>query len=67
MRVGNTEVRFLGGLLGCLGMILLAVLASIVLNAQLRPLAQESSPASARKAAPMGGGGISAFAPNFAA
>jgi hypothetical protein len=32
MRIGNSEVRFLGGPLGCLGMIVLSVLASIVLT-----------------------------------
>jgi hypothetical protein len=32
MRIGNTEVRFLGGPLGCLGMILLSVVASVVLT-----------------------------------
>ena len=32
MRIGNTEVRFLGGPLGCLGMILLSVVASILLT-----------------------------------
>ncbi len=32
MRIGNSEVRFLGGPLGCLGMIVLSVVASIVLT-----------------------------------
>lgn len=32
MRVGNTEIRFLGGGLGCLGMILFSILASILLT-----------------------------------
>ncbi|SCL31192.1 hypothetical protein GA0074694_5910 [Micromonospora inyonensis] len=32
MRIGNTEVRPLGGGLGCLLMILFSVLASIVLT-----------------------------------
>ncbi len=32
MRIGNTEVRFLGGGLGCLLMLLFSVLASIVLT-----------------------------------
>jgi hypothetical protein len=32
MRIGNTEIRFLGGPLGCLLMILLSVLASIALT-----------------------------------
>jgi hypothetical protein len=35
MRIGNTEVRVLGGPLGCLGMILLSVVASIVLTVLL--------------------------------
>lgn len=35
MRIGNTEVRFLGGPAGCLGMILLSVVASIVLTVLL--------------------------------
>lgn len=32
MRIGNTEVRFLGGGLGCLTMILLSIVASVVLT-----------------------------------
>ena len=32
MRIGNTEVRFLGGGLGCLLMLLFSVLASVVLT-----------------------------------
>jgi hypothetical protein len=32
MRIGNTEVRFLGGPVGCLGMILLSVVLSVVLT-----------------------------------
>ncbi len=32
MRIGNTEVRVMGGGLGCLAMILLSVLASVVLT-----------------------------------
>jgi len=32
MRIGNSEVRFLGGPLGCLGMVVLSVVASIVLT-----------------------------------
>ena len=32
MRFGNTEVRFLGGGLGCLTMILLSVLLSVALT-----------------------------------
>ena len=35
MRIGNTQVRFLGGPLGCLGMILLSVLASVLLTVLL--------------------------------
>jgi len=38
MRIGNTEVRVLGGPLGCLGMILLSVVASIVLTLVLNAL-----------------------------
>ena len=30
MRIGNTEVRFLGGPLGCLFMLLLSILLSVV-------------------------------------
>jgi hypothetical protein len=32
MRIGNSQVRFLGGGLGCLTMIVLSVLASVVLT-----------------------------------
>jgi hypothetical protein len=32
MRFGNTEVRVLGGGLGCLTMILLSIIASVVLT-----------------------------------
>ncbi len=32
MRIGNTEVRFLGGGLGCLFMILFSILASVALT-----------------------------------
>jgi hypothetical protein len=35
MRIGNTEVRVLGGGLGCLTMIVLSVLASVVLTLAL--------------------------------
>jgi hypothetical protein len=35
MRIGNTEVRFLGGPAGCLTMIVLSVLASVVLTVLL--------------------------------
>jgi hypothetical protein len=33
MRIGNTEVRFLGGPLGCLTMIVMSILLSVVLTA----------------------------------
>ncbi len=32
MRIGNSEVRVLGGGLGCLTMIVLSVLASVILT-----------------------------------
>ncbi|GIF32044.1 hypothetical protein Aut01nite_50300 [Actinoplanes utahensis] len=32
MRIGNMEVRFLGGGAGCLGMLLISILASVVLT-----------------------------------
>ena len=35
MRIGNTEVRFLGGGAGCLGMLLVSILASVVLTVVL--------------------------------
>jgi hypothetical protein len=35
MRVGNTEVRFLGGPVGCLGMIVVSLLLSIGLTVLL--------------------------------
>ncbi len=35
MRIGNSEVRFLGGGLGCLTMIVLSVLASVILTVLL--------------------------------
>ncbi len=35
MRIGNTEVRFLGGGLGCLLMLVFSVLASVVLTVLL--------------------------------
>jgi hypothetical protein len=38
MRFGNTEVRFLGGPVGCLTMLVLSVLASIVLTVLLNVL-----------------------------
>jgi len=38
MRIGNSEVRFLGGAGGCLTMIVLSVLASIVLTLLLNVL-----------------------------
>ena len=38
MRFGNTEVRFVGGPAGCLTMLVLSVLASIVLTVLLNVL-----------------------------
>jgi hypothetical protein len=38
MRIGNTEVRFLGGPAGCLAMLLFSVLASIALTLLLNVL-----------------------------
>jgi hypothetical protein len=38
MRIGNVEVRPLGGAAGCLAMIVLSVLASVVLTLALRAL-----------------------------
>jgi hypothetical protein len=38
MHFGNTEVRFLGGPAGCLTMLVLSVLASIVLTVLLNVL-----------------------------
>ena len=35
MRIGNSEVRFVGGGLGCLTMIVLSVLASVILTVLL--------------------------------
>lgn len=35
MRIGNTEVRFFGGPVGCLAMIVLSVLASVILTVLL--------------------------------
>jgi hypothetical protein len=32
MRIGNTEVRFLGGGLGCLTMIVLSILLTVLLT-----------------------------------
>jgi len=32
MRIGNTEVRFLGGGLGCLAMIVVSILLSVLLT-----------------------------------
>ena len=32
MRIGNTEVRFLGGMPGCLMMIVLSILLSVLLT-----------------------------------
>lgn len=38
MRIGNTEVRVLGGGLGCLTMIVLSIVASVVLTVLLNVL-----------------------------
>ena len=38
MRFGNTEVRFLGGGIGCLGMLLVSVLLSILLTVLINVL-----------------------------
>jgi hypothetical protein len=38
MRIGNTEVRFLGGPAGCLVMLLVSVLGSILLTVLLNVL-----------------------------
>ena len=38
MRIGNTEIRFLGGPTGCLGMLLLSVVLSIALTVLLNVL-----------------------------
>ncbi len=38
MRIGNTEVRVLGGAGGCLSMILLSIVASVVLTILLNVL-----------------------------
>ncbi len=38
MRIGNVEVRPLGGRAGCLGMILFSVLASVILTVLLNLL-----------------------------
>ncbi|MEU4625878.1 hypothetical protein AB0G04_38630 [Actinoplanes sp. NPDC023801] len=35
MRIGNTQVRFLGGSAGCLGMIVVSILLSIGLTVLL--------------------------------
>ncbi len=35
MRIGNTEIRFLGGPLGCLFMLLFSVVASVALTVLL--------------------------------
>ncbi len=40
MRMGNVEVRPLGGGMGCLGMILVSVIASVVLTVALNLLAR---------------------------
>ena len=38
MRMGNTEVRFLGGGAGCLGMILISIVLSVLLTVGLNLL-----------------------------
>ena len=38
MRVGSTEVRFLGGGLGCLGMLLVSLVLSVLLTVLLNVL-----------------------------
>jgi hypothetical protein len=38
MRIGQTEVRFLGGPAGCLGMLLFSVLLSVALTVLLNVL-----------------------------
>lgn len=38
MRIGNTEVRVLGGGLGCLTMIVLSIVASVLLTLLLNVL-----------------------------
>jgi hypothetical protein len=40
MRMGNVEVRPLGGGMGCLGMILFSVIASVVLTVLVNLLAR---------------------------
>ena len=40
MRMGNVEVRPLGGGMGCLGMILFSVIASVLLTVVLNLLAR---------------------------
>ena len=40
MRMGNMEVRPLGGGIGCLGMILFSVIASVLLTVILNVLAR---------------------------
>ena len=40
MRMGNVEVRPLGGGMGCLGMILFSVIASVVLTVLVNVLAR---------------------------
>jgi hypothetical protein len=40
MRMGNVEVRPLGGGIGCLGMILVSVIASVVLTVLVNLLAR---------------------------
>lgn len=38
MRIGDTEIRFLGGPAGCLGMLVLSVVLSIALTVLLNVL-----------------------------
>ena len=40
MRMGNVEVRPLGGGIGCLGMILFSVIASVILTVVVNLLAR---------------------------
>ena len=41
MRMGNTEVRALGGAPGCLAMILISIVASVLLTVVLNMLLRE--------------------------
>ena len=40
MRIGNTEVRALGGGMGCLGMLLFSLIASVLLTVVVNLLAR---------------------------